>query len=50
MNCPECGSNPCKDGCELNKQIKWILYEATPEQVESLLMREPEYRRITHKK
>jgi hypothetical protein len=50
MNCPNCGSNPCEDNCELLKQIKWILYEATPEQVEVGLMQHPEFRKIKEDK
>lgn len=46
MKCPNCGSNPCEDDCELNKQIKWILYEATPQEVESGLMQYSEFRKI----
>jgi len=31
---------------ELVKHIRWILYEATPEQVEAGLMQHPEFRKI----
>jgi hypothetical protein len=34
---------------ELKKQIRWILYEASPEQVEAGLMQHPEFRKIKEK-
>ena len=31
---------------ELKKEIRWILFEATPEQVEARLIQHPEFRKI----